>query len=169
MGRKLSTIEYHPMVTGISRKFATGNQKCTETLIGRGNTTIKIPGTPYMGAQVRHATLNGIGEVQKNVMFFRKAIKNLPKTNDQRNATQTLQRSAEWVNAALKDLQAVQANAAKYRQAREDFSKTINEISAKGYQTMRGWMVAVIYAGIYNDGDWNGSVPQDHNLPAFDA
>ena len=169
MGRKLSTISYHPMVTGISRKFATNDQKCVNRTIQKGSgSRVLIPGVSYMGAQVRNVTLNGHGNVQKNVMFFRKPIAPILPSQRQSLVRICFAYALAWVKEAWDDLSVVSANSAKYEAAKADFSKTIHGVSAEGYEGMRGWMTAVAFAIKYNDGDGAGTLPSDHNLPAWD-
>lgn len=169
MARKLSTISYHPMVTGISRKFATGDQKCVNRTIRKGSgSQVKIPGVSFMGAQVRNVTLNGHGNVQKNIMFFRKPIAPALASSSQIMVRTCFALANDWAKALMNDLSHITANGAKYNAAKVDFSKTIHGVSAEGYESMYGWVRAVAFAIKYNDGDGAGSLPADHVLPNWD-
>ena len=169
MGRKLSTISYHPMVTGISRKFATGDQKCVNRMIRKGSgSQVLIPGVSFMGAQVRNVTLNGHGNVQKNIMFFRKPIAPILASQRQMIVRTSFALANDWAKAVMEDLSTIQANSAKYNAAKADFSKTIHGVSAEGYESMYGWVRAVAFAIRYNDGDGGGTLPADHVLPNWD-
>ena len=169
MARKLSTISYHPMVTGISRKFATGDQKCVNRTIRKGSgSQVKIPGVSFMGAQVRNVTLNGHGNVQKNIMFFRKPIAPALASSSQIMVRTCFALANDWAKALMNDLSHITANVAKYNAAKVDFSKTIHGVSAEGYESMYGWVRAVAFAIKYNNGDGAGSLPADHVLPNWD-
>lgn len=169
MGRKLSTISYHPMVTGISRKFATSDQKCVNRTIRKGSgAEVKIPGVSFMGAQVRNVTLNGHGNVQKNIMFFRKPIARILPSERQHIVRTSFCLAIIWAKETMEDLSVLTANAAKYETAKADFSKKIHGVSAEGYESMYGWVRAVAFAIRYDDGTGRGQLPSDHNLPAWD-
>ena len=121
-----------------------------------------------MGAQVRNVTLNGHGNVQKNIMFFRKPIAPALASSRQIIVRTSFALANDWAKEAMEDLSVITANGAKYNAAKADFSKTIHGVSAEGYESMYGWMRAVAFAIKYDNGTGGGQLPSDHNLPAWD-
>lgn len=164
--KKLSKIGYVLPVEQISRKFAPRKHTAAAARNGGyGGPDYVIPARKWMGAATVNSYVNGYGDVQKNIFVVRvNGRTSLPTASELSNRSNfTLCRA--WMEAAYRDLMAVNANQAKYIEAKEDFSKTIEGVSARGYQGMRGWMFAVAMA-IKGGG---GVLPTDHLLPAFDA
>lgn len=166
MAKKLSTISFMPAVSGISRKFALRKETCTTKDLSRGNSELTIPGVAYMGASVRNVSVVGYGPVQKNVLFFRRPMAKPIPTAGQLEVRARFQQVNQWVRDAFEDLSAMQTNMTRWRDAKADLSKTISGVSARGYQSMSGWMKGVVtaYAAAHE-----GSTPSGHTLPAFDA
>lgn len=170
--KNFSTIGFNPMVESVNRKFARRRDKCNNRTILRSasGSGIKLQGSTYMGASSRIVNLACIGPTQKNVMFFRRPINlKLSQSSKALNARQYFLECLDWVKNAQTDLTSFSQNLAKWNTAKNDRTKTINHISAEGYATAKGWMFAVVHAGIYNGGAWDGSLPSNYALPAFDA
>lgn len=163
--KKLSNINFAYAVEGISRKFALRREKATNKTVG----PYDIPGHTYMGCVSRTVNLAGYGSVVKNRFFIRKPFTMGAPSADtiaQRNAFKVCVR---WANEAWTDLNALTHNQQMWQEAIADTSKTIEGVSAAGYQTPRGWSMAVAYAIYIAGGGGSQSLPQDHKLPAFDA
>lgn len=166
MAKKLSTISFMPAVDGISRKFALRKETCTTKELSRGNSELTIPGVAYMGASVRNVSIVGYGPVAKNVLFFRRPMAKPVPTARQLEVQARFQQVNQWVLAAFEDLSAMAINITRWRDAKADLTKTISGVSARGYQTMSGWMKGVVHAYVV---DHEGSTPSGHTLPNFDA
>lgn len=170
--KNFSTIGFNPMVESVNRKFARRSDKCNNRTISRSasGSGIKLQGSTYMGASSRIVNLACIGPTQKNVMFFRRAINlKVSQSSKALNARTFFVECLQWVREGETDLQVFGQNLQKWNTAKNDRTKRINGVSAEGYATPRGWMMAVVHAGIYNGGAWDGHLPQTHALPAFDA
>lgn len=173
MAKLISNVVLMPAVEGISRKLALRRETCTEHLFVKGGgeaggsetNTHLVPGNTYMGIVSTVKNVIGIGDVRVNNLFMRKSTKLPVITSAQLDARQNFIDVNAWVLAAKSDLMAITQNQAKFRAAKADLSKTISGVSAYGYQGMTGWMKGVCF-GILRAG---GTLPQDHNLPAFDA
>lgn len=166
MAKKLSNISFMPAVDGVSRKLALRKETCTDKVIYDGaGKEVLIPGVTYMGCSVRKVSINGYGPVSKNILFMRK-----PMAQRVADAAETERRArfagaVRWASAAMRDLSTIEANEAKYNQARADLRKHIAGVSASGYESMSGWMMAVAYA--YSQ--QHDAFPTGTALPAFDA
>lgn len=169
MAKRLSKIGYILPVESISRKFAprheTSRANRGETYkIGPG---YLIPSKKWLGAATLESRVVGVGAITKNILVCRVHGRQSVVTADELVNRSNFEKATKWVNAAMKDLMAISDNQHKWRQAVEDTTKRISGVSAAGYQTPRGWMVAVCMA-ILGD-DPSATLPQDHKLPAFDA
>lgn len=164
MARKFSTIGFNPMVESVNRKFARNIDTCTDKTITVGGNR-KIPGQLFMGAYTRNADVVGIGQVKKNIMFFRVPIAAPTRTSNQLDVRTKFIAATKWARDAHKDLSVIAANQEKWKAARANTSKSIKGVSAFGYQTMVGWMTAIAYQCAVQD----GQVPATGALPAFDA
>lgn len=160
MAKKLSKISFMPAVESISRKFVPRKEKCVNQSIGRYD----VPGKRYMGSYAKRATLIGYGPITKNIVFLRNPMSLAAPTQDELLRRARFSAANAWANAAWKDLSAITANQQKFKQAKEDFTLTISGVSAYGYQTMLGWMMAIAYK-IQEAG---GELPVNHKLPDFD-
>lgn len=171
--KNFSTIGFNPMVESVNRKFARRIDKCNNRTITRGasgNSGIKLQGITYMGASSRIVNLACIGPTQKNVMFFRRPINlKVSQSSKALNARAFFLECLQWVREGKTDLQTFSQNQIKWNTAKKDRTKRINGVSAEGYATPDGWMFAVVHAGIYNGGAWDGHLPSTHALPDFDA
>lgn len=168
MAKRLSNVLLMPAVEGISRKLALRRETCINKVITVGGdektAQIIIPGHTYMGVVNRTKNVIGYGSVSTNRLFMRKPIAAQALTQAQSQVRINFTRAKAWVDAAMKDLAVIASNQAKFVAAKNDLTKTIEEVSAAGYQGQRGWMMGVAYALQAAD-----KLPQDHNLPAFDA
>lgn len=170
MAKKLSNVQLAFAVEGISRKLALRRETCIEKsvnvgLLGGNQDTMKIPGHTYMGVVSRMRNVNGIGQVRQNFLFIRKSIVAAPLTSEQLDQRAYFSAGIKWVKDAWSDLNAITQNQMRYKAAREDFSKTIEGVSAYGYKNMRGWMSAIAIRLKAAD-----KLPaSSHVLPDFDA
>lgn len=166
MAKKLSNISFMPAVDGISRKLALRKETCTDkVLINGGGKEVIIPGVTYMGASVRKVSINGYGPVSKNILFMRKPMAQRVADAAELERRARFTGAVRWAAAALNDLSTIEANDAKYSQARADLRKTIAGVSASGYESINGWMMAIAYAySLQHD-----AFPSGTSLPAFDA
>lgn len=169
-GIKLSKIGYMNPVEQISRKFvprhmtskAIGSNGSKAVALGPGYI---LPKVKWFGAAVQERKVQGYGIVTKNIFVCRQyGRESLPQAKELANRSYFVLANA-WAIAAFKDLMAQATNIQRWVDAINDFDKTIGGVSAKGYQTTRGWVVAVCMA-ILTGG---GTLPADHILPAFDA
>lgn len=169
MAKKLSNVQLAFAVEGISRKLALRRETCIEKNVNVGGLggvqdTMKIPGHTYMGVVSRMRNVNGIGQVRQNFLFIRKSMVAAPLTSEQIDQRAYFAAGIKWVKEAWSDLNAITDNQLRYKAAREDFSKTIEGVSAYGYKNIRGWMSAIAIRLKAAD-----KLPQTHVLPNFDA
>lgn len=148
--KKISNIEFNPMVESVSRKFARRIDKAYNTQITRStDTVVVIPGTTYMGCSVRSANIVGFGPVKKNVMFFRRPTGYYQKDNSEDGINRRLWFSAAstWASARVKDLTHIAKDRQIWNQCVEDPTLRVNGIHASGYdkKDMRGWLFAIAY------------------------
>lgn len=165
-GKKLSKIGYMNPVEQISRKFVprhmTSRAAQSSSLPGPGYI---LPKVKWFGAAVQERKVQGYGTVTKNIFVCRQySRESLPKAPELMNRG-NFAVAQKWTTLAFKDLMAQGTNIQRWLDAINDFSKTIEGVSAKGYQSTRGWVFAVAMA-ILGGG---GTLPADHILPAFDA
>lgn len=164
-GKKLSKIGYMNPVEQISRKFVPRH------MTSRAAESSALPGPDYIlpkvkwfGAAVQERKVAGYGYVTKNIFVCRQYGRtSLAQARELSNRSNFVIAN-RWAVAAFKDLMAQATNIQRWIDAINDFSKTIEGVSAKGYQTTRGWVVAVAMK-ILASGD---TLPADHILPAFD-
>lgn len=163
-GKKLSKIGYMNPVEQISRKFVPRH------MTSRASTTIPVgpgyilPKVKWFGAAVQERKVQGYGIVTKNIFVCRQYGRtSLAQAAELANRTRFAAANA-WAIAAFKDLMAQATNIQRWVDAVNDFSKTIEGVSAKGYQTTRGWVTAVAMAIL----DAGSTLPADHVLPNFD-
>ena len=164
-GKKLSKIGYMSPVEQISRKFVPRH------MTSRAAESSALPGPDYIlpkvkwfGAAVQERKVAGYGYVTKNIFVCRQYGRtSLAQARELSNRSNFVIAN-RWAVAAFKDLMAQATNIQRWIDAINDFSKTIEGVSAKGYQTTRGWVVAVAMK-ILASGD---TLPADHILPAFD-
>lgn len=169
MAKKLSNVVLMPAFDGISRKIALRRETCIEKNVNVGNLrgaqdALKIPGTTYMGVVSRLRNVNGIGQVRQNFLFIRKSMQAPTLTSDQLDQRAYFAAGLKWVKDAWFDLNAITQNQMRYKDARADYSKKIEGVSAYGYKNMRGWMSAIAIRLKAAD-----KLPQTHVLPDFDA
>lgn len=168
-GKKLSKIGYMNPVESISRKFVPRHMT-SRAIAANGSRAISGPGyilpkVKWFGAAVQERKVQGYGTVTKNIFVCRQyGRESLPKASELSNRSYFAM-AKKWSDLAFKDLMAQATNVQRWVDAIHDFSKVIHGVSAKGYQTTKGWCFAVAMA-ILNDGD---TLPKDHVLPAFDA
>ncbi len=168
MAKKMSNVTFMPAIEGISRKLALRRETCInkEVKVGGDPASKKvIPGRTYMGVVTRPVNVIGVGTVQRSTLFMRKPMNALAASSGQITSRVNFAKAKLWVDAAMKSLEVVSANMAKFIAAKNDFTKTIKLVSAYGYQSERGWMFAIAVA-ILNDG---GQLPANYALPDFDA
>lgn len=155
-----------PAVEGVSRKLALRKETCTDKVILHpGGKEVLIPGVTYMGASVRKVNIAGYGPVSKNILFMRKPMAQRVADSAELERRARFTGAVQWAATACSTLSTIEANEAKWNQARADISKTIAGVSASGYESMSGWMMAVAYAySLQHD-----AFPTGTSLPAFDA
>lgn len=159
MAKKLSNIGYALPVEQISRKFARRKDTCS--VKKTGGPDYIIPAKPYMGASVRTCTVNGVeGKITKNIFYVRTAPYAPVVTQSMNEKRSYFAQANAWANAAQKDLTAITFNQQTYAECCADFNKRAAGVSAKGYQTMTGWMKAVAFA-ILDSGE---VLPVDHKI-----
>lgn len=149
---KYSKIRYVNPVESVSRKFARRADK-----IGK---IVNV----WMGGATQQRYVVGLGHITKNVFVVRKYARTSAPTTDELKIRSNFSAASKWAAAALKDLLAINANQMKWIAAMEDTSKTIEGVSALGYEGPRGWIVAIAYALL----DAGQTLPVDHILPDFD-
>lgn len=172
--RKISNIQFDPVVQQINRKFVTRKTTCVNKYVTRGAMTsstplsssnMVIPGARYMGAYGRTVNLTGIGAVLKNTFFMRNPMAaRLPSQNELDTRARFAQAN-EWTRDALEDLAAIAHNNALFIQAQKSPNATIKGVACVGYQSQRGWICAIAFA-ILKAGE---TLPVNHQLPGFDA
>lgn len=172
--RKISNIQFDPVVQQINRKFVTRKTTCVNKYVTRGantsdtplsTTNMVIPGARYMGAYGRTVNLTGIGSVIKNTFFMRNPMAARVPSENELNTRSRFAQANEWTRDALEDLAAISHNNALFLQASKNPAATIKGVACVGYQSMRGWMCAIAFATL-KAGE---TLPQNHQLPGFDA
>lgn len=172
--RKISNIQFDPVVQQINRKFVTRKTTCVNKYVKRGGlatdtplpgSNIVIPGTRYMGAYGRTVNLTGIGSVIKNTFFMRNPMVQRQPTQSMIDTRAMFAQANQWTRDALEDLAAIAHNNALFIQAQKTPNATIKGVTCVGYQSERGWMCAIAFA-ILKAGE---TLPANHQLPSFDA
>ena len=165
-GKKLSKIGYMNPVEQISRKFVprhmTSRAKQSSALPGPGYI---LPKVKWFGAAVQERKVQGYGIVTKNIFVCRQYGRASLAQAEELSNRGNFVMANRWAIAAFKDLMAQATNIVRWNEAINNFQKTIKGVSAKGYQTTRGWVVAIAMK-MLNNGE---TLPADHILPAFDA
>lgn len=160
--KRLSNITYIPVVEHISRKFALRKETVSLKQF-RGDPLVSVQmSTGYMGAGVRRKVVDG-GTMLTNYLFLRKNPRTSAISAAEIQARIDFTACQQWVKEAQEDLGAITDNQIKYHECRYN-GRTIQGVSAKDYM-MRGFMFAVAMK-IRKSG---GTLPADHNLPAYDA
>lgn len=164
-GKKLSKIGYMNPVEQISRKFVPRHmtsRAASSALPGPGYI---LPKVKWFGAAVQERKVQGYGIVTKNIFVCRQYGRtSLAQAEELSNRVNFILAN-QWAVLAFKDLMAQATNIDRWDEAINDFQKTIKGVSAKGYQTTRGWVVAIAME-MLKKGE---TLPTDHILPAFDA
>lgn len=164
-GKKLSKIGYMNPVEQISRKFVPRHMTSRAVSSALPGPGYILPKVKWFGAAVQERKVQGYGTVTKNIFVCRQYGRtSLAKAGELSNRV-NFQIANAWAIAAFKDLMAQAQNIQRWLQAIDNFDKRIEGVSAKGYQTTRGWVVAVAMA-LLGAGK---TLPADHILPAFDA
>lgn len=169
-GKKMSKIGYMNPVESISRKFVPRHMT-SRAINANGSKGVPagpgyiLPKVKWLGAAVQERKVQGYGTVTKNIFVCRQfGRESLPQAGELTNRSNFTMATA-WANLAFKDLMAQGTNIQRWLQAIDNFDKRIEGVSAKGYQTTKGWCVAVAMA-LLGAGK---TLPTDHVLPAFDA
>lgn len=158
--KKISNIAYMPVVEHISRKFALRRETLgTKTYQGK---QVRVS-NGFMGAGVREKRIGG-DFVKCNYFFMKKYGRSTPLSAKETRARADFQDAQGWVKDAMEDLAVIVTNQQKYQQSLES-GKKIKGYWAGNYNSVRSWMVAIAITMRHD----NETLPQDHNLPAFDA
>lgn len=172
--RKVSNIQFDPVVQQINRKFVTRKTTCVNRYVKRGGSAsatplagsnMVIPGARYMGAYGRTVNLTGIGSVIKNTFFMRNPMVQRLPTESMLNTRTWFAQANQWTRDALEDLAAIAHNNALFIQAQKAPNATIKGVTCVGYQSQRGWICAIAFA-MLKAGE---TLPVNHQLPGFDA
>lgn len=156
MAKRFSTIGLNPMVESVNRKFARRVDTCIDH--GFGAST-------FMGCSSQMVNVVGVGQKQKNVMFFRRPIKPHAPGEGELEARNNFTAASKWVKKYYKDLSYLAGNMQKWDEARTHPFKSIKNVRAYGYTKMRNWMFAIAVSCIKLD----GHVPATGAIPDFDA
>lgn len=159
-------------IEGISRKLALRKKTCTDKVVGNYGASIesghpvKVEGTTYLGVVSRKRMVLGkTGFVNQSYLFLRKPIIAKTATEDQLAVRVKFVAINAWVNAALKDLQAINFNQEQFIKCVNDLSKGCAGVGVSGFQNMRGWMKGVASA-MYGDYSDPQALPENHKIPA---
>ena len=158
MAKKISNITFMPVVETISRKFALRKEKCSLKSNQQGETACLM----YMGSGTRKKKFNGT-MVTQNYFFMRKNPRTSVASSTELDIREAFKAGNAWAVAARKDLTAIAINQQKYLQSQNEHKKI------KGYwagdYTISGFLRAVAISMAINGEE----LPQNHQLPAFDA
>lgn len=149
--KKISNITFMPVVESISRKFALRKEVCTQNLP-----------ISYMGSGCRKKRVNGTS-VKQNYFFMRKNPRVSQPSSSELDMREYFQSAVRWANAAYKDLNAIDHNQEAFLES-NNTHKTIKGCWAGNYY-MKGWLTAIAIK-ILKAGE---TLPQNHQVPAFDA
>lgn len=157
------SISYQPVVEEISRKFVPRKVTCSEKNPNKANIHFTPLPQGWMGGSVRKANRAGYGEVKTNTLVIRTAPYVASTSADAVKARQAFAVIAPAISEIEKDLTQIVSVQNLWKAAKEDLSKSINGIHARGY-TKRGWMFAVQMAGYLEDPQYQ----PEHFPVAFD-
>lgn len=167
-GKKLSKIGYMNPVESISRKFVP-RRMTSRAATSQGGIPVGpgyiLPKVKWFGAAVQERKVQGYGIVTKNIFVCRQYGRQSLAQAEELSNRGNFVVANRWAVLAFKDLMAQATNIDRWDEAINDFQKTVKGVSAKGYQTTRGWVVAIAMA-MLKKGE---TLPTDHILPAFDA
>ena len=155
-----SNITFMPVVESINRKFALRREKAGVQEVNQR----VFPGIQFMGAGTRSRYYVGVGSVKTNYFFMRKYARGTSASADEIAARARFGEIVQWIAAARKDLTQISLWNMKWKDAKEDTSRTIKGVSALA-NTFYSWAFNI--AGKMYDED--GSLPSSHALPNFDA
>ena len=149
----LGTMQVAYPIESISRKLALRSEKASEKKLRQGGDSshsVIIPASKFMGGMVRQnyvVTGNGKSEVVKTqYLFIRKNARINPVTDAEIEQRTIFAEVSPAVAALKKNLSQITKMQRMFLESRDDNSKRVNGISAKGYD-YAGWVFAVQYAG----------------------
>lgn len=144
-------IRYMPAVEQINRKFAPRKKTCSAPKL---NGPVKTETSSWMGGATNSKFRAGLGSVSKNFLVFRENAIATPPTSNQRLGRANFARAKGGQDHILHDVTQLSRVQNLWFTAKDDLSKTINEVSALGY-TFNGWVFAVQYAGLKEDSSYD--------------
>ena len=148
-----ANVQYINAIETIRRKFVPRKVKVVSVAAGQvakvGPATLDTQGG-FMGGAQRVSWRGGLGECTRNFLFIKTEGRTSALKSHELDMRTYFSRAVKGKNAIFKDLSQISRVQSMWAAAREDLTLKINGVSAKGY-TFKGWVMAVQYAGIYND------------------
>lgn len=149
--RLKANIAYQPIVEEVNRKFVPKKETCTN---GHTAGPVTVESNGWMGAGCRNSARAGIGAAKRNYMVIRQNARSSAPSEDEQVNRALFSAVVKAVPRLMRDLQQITRIQQMYFQAADDIAKELNGVSAYGY-TLRGWVMAVQFAGKKNDPQYN--------------
>lgn len=159
--RLKANIGYMPIVEEVSRKFVPRKETCSA---GGGVGPVIVESSGWMGGAVRKSNRAGLGACTRNFLVIRANARSTEPSTTELYARARFTEAVKGVNYINTDLSQIARIQALWVAAKDDKTKQMNGVIALGY-TMRGWMIAVQYAGLKVDPEYNANQFPTH----FDA
>lgn len=154
-----ANVQYINAIETIQRKFVPKKVKLVGPDAAQAGPVILAMNDGFMGGAQRLSWRAGYGQCSRNYLFIKTEGRSSAISSHELDLRTYFSKAVKGRNTIIKDLSQVSRVQAMWLEAREVLTKTINGVSAKGY-TLSGWIMAVQYAGIYND-------PQTYNANTF--
>lgn len=159
-----ANVQYINAIETIQRKFVPKKVK-VHSGEGTYGPVELAKGDGFMGGAQRQSYRPGLGLCTRNYLFIKTEGRTSALSSHEFDLRLYFKRACVAKNTLRRDLSQFSRIQTMFHAGAEDLSKKVNGVSTRGY-TMWGWVMAVQYAGIYNDPEHYNELqfPQD-----FDA
>jgi len=160
-----ANVQYINAIETIQRKFVPKKVKVVSKDASTAGPIVLATNDGYMGGAQRLTWRAGYGQCSRNFVFIKTEGRSSAFTAHELDLRLYFKRACAAKIALMRDLSQYSRIQTLWHAALEDLSKRINGVSAKGY-TWPGWIMAVQYAGIYNDPEHYNELqfPQDFDV-----
>lgn len=149
-------------IESVSRKFALRRETAGEKTItnaGGGAKSVEIPSTKFMGGMVRmRRVMTGTGKIEQfpqQLLFVKKYGRSTGVSTEEVAARNLFSKASKGASVILKDLMQISYVQAQWIAALNDQNVHPNGVGRKGYSNIRDWVMAVQYAGLKADDQYN--------------
>lgn len=149
-----ANIAYGSHLDSVSRKFVPRSETCTN--LGTEAGPVKLGANGWMGGAVRKSVRAGLGACQRNYVVMRVNARQTAPSNAEITVRTNFEKAVKGRKFILGDLEQLTNVQALFMTAKDDFSKTLNGVSAYGY-TYKGWVMAVQMAGLKENPTYNAN------------